>query len=163
VNNSLTCKIWGFHSSDYEDLKTQFVPHRKHYVSAIESSRLILCKISRFHDGDYVECRLLRYVPCGCCISLQIRISELISKQCVVYSVNFLTGPNVNLISSQKWCMLTSHAPTVLLLNMLKTEERHTKRICSVTTHLIKMKILIEESYWLCTALLQRETFLVRN
>jgi hypothetical protein len=27
------------------DIKTQFVPHRRHYVSATESSRLMLCKV----------------------------------------------------------------------------------------------------------------------
>jgi hypothetical protein len=30
-----------------------------HYVSATESSQLILCKICRIHCGDYEECRLL--------------------------------------------------------------------------------------------------------
>jgi hypothetical protein len=33
----------------------------KHYVSATESSRLMLCKIWGFHGGDYEECRLLGY------------------------------------------------------------------------------------------------------
>jgi hypothetical protein len=42
------------------DIKTQFVPHRRHYVS-LESSQLILCRISSFHSGDYEECRLLGY------------------------------------------------------------------------------------------------------
>jgi hypothetical protein len=32
-----------------------------HYVSAAESSRLMLCKIGGFHGGDYEECRLLGY------------------------------------------------------------------------------------------------------
>jgi hypothetical protein len=41
------------------DIKIQFVSHRKHYVSATEPSRLMLCKISGFHGGDYEECRLL--------------------------------------------------------------------------------------------------------
>jgi hypothetical protein len=27
------------------DIKTQFVPHRRHYVSATEPSPLMLCKI----------------------------------------------------------------------------------------------------------------------
>jgi hypothetical protein len=35
------------------DIKPQFVPHRRHYFSATENSRLILCKISDFHGGDY--------------------------------------------------------------------------------------------------------------
>jgi hypothetical protein len=29
------------------------------YVSATDPSRLMLCKILGFHDGDYEECRLL--------------------------------------------------------------------------------------------------------
>jgi hypothetical protein len=32
-----------------------------HYVSATETSRLMLCKISGFHSSDYEECRLLGY------------------------------------------------------------------------------------------------------
>jgi hypothetical protein len=32
-----------------------------HYISAIEPNRLILCKISGVHGGDYAECRLLGY------------------------------------------------------------------------------------------------------
>jgi hypothetical protein len=41
------------------NIKTQSVPHRKHYVSAEEPSLLMLCKISGFHGGDYEESRLL--------------------------------------------------------------------------------------------------------
>jgi hypothetical protein len=41
------------------DIATKFVPHRRHYVSATESSRLMLCKIWVFHGGDYEERRLL--------------------------------------------------------------------------------------------------------
>jgi hypothetical protein len=37
------------------DIKTQFVPHRKHYISATEPSRLILCEVWGFLGGDYVE------------------------------------------------------------------------------------------------------------
>jgi hypothetical protein len=40
-------------------LKAQFVPHRKHHVSATEPSRLILFKSWDFDDGDYEEYRLL--------------------------------------------------------------------------------------------------------
>jgi hypothetical protein len=43
------------------DVKTQFVPHRKHYYSATEPSRLMLRKIWGFQGGDYKECRLLGY------------------------------------------------------------------------------------------------------
>jgi hypothetical protein len=42
------------------DIKTQFVPHRKHYASAIEPSQLMLSKILGFQGGDYEECPLLR-------------------------------------------------------------------------------------------------------
>jgi hypothetical protein len=41
------------------DTETQFVPHRRHYVSATEHSRLMLCKICDFHKGDYEECSIL--------------------------------------------------------------------------------------------------------
>jgi hypothetical protein len=32
----------------FRDIKTQFVPHRKHYVSVTEPRRLMLCKTSVF-------------------------------------------------------------------------------------------------------------------
>jgi hypothetical protein len=37
------------------DINAQFVPHRR------QPSRLMLCKISDFHGGDYEEYRLLGY------------------------------------------------------------------------------------------------------
>jgi hypothetical protein len=40
-------------------IKIQFVPHRRHFFSAIEPSRLMLCKILGFHGGDDKECCLL--------------------------------------------------------------------------------------------------------
>jgi hypothetical protein len=43
------------------DIKTKFEPRRTYYVSATESSRLMLCKIWGFYGGDYEECRLLGY------------------------------------------------------------------------------------------------------
>jgi hypothetical protein len=43
------------------DIKTQFVRHRRHCISATEPSRLMQCKIWGFHGGDYEECRLLGY------------------------------------------------------------------------------------------------------
>jgi hypothetical protein len=42
------------------DIKTQFVLHREHITSPLQSpARLKLCKIWCFHGGDYEECRLL--------------------------------------------------------------------------------------------------------
>jgi hypothetical protein len=43
------------------DIKTQFVPHRKHITSTLELSRLIPCKICGFHGGGYEKCRILGY------------------------------------------------------------------------------------------------------
>jgi hypothetical protein len=43
------------------DIQTQFIPHRRHYFTATELSRLMICKIWGFHGGDYEECRLLGY------------------------------------------------------------------------------------------------------
>jgi hypothetical protein len=34
---------------------------KTHYISATESSRLMLCRISGCHGSDYEECRLLGY------------------------------------------------------------------------------------------------------
>jgi hypothetical protein len=42
-------------------IEIQFVPHRKHYISATEPSQLMLCKILGFHSGDYEECTLPEY------------------------------------------------------------------------------------------------------
>jgi hypothetical protein len=61
------CKIWGFHGSDYEEShllgykNPVCTSQETHYVSATESSRLMLCKIWGFHGGDYEECSLLGY------------------------------------------------------------------------------------------------------
>jgi hypothetical protein len=43
------------------DIKTRFLPYRRHIVSATEPSQLMLCKIWGFHGSDYEECRLLGY------------------------------------------------------------------------------------------------------
>jgi hypothetical protein len=61
----MLCKIWGFHSGDYEECrllgyKTPVrTSQETHYVSATESSQLMLCKILSFHGSDYEEFRLL--------------------------------------------------------------------------------------------------------
>jgi hypothetical protein len=61
------CKIWGFHGGDYEECRLLGYKNsvrnsqETHYVSATESSQLIVCKIWGFHDGGYEECRLLGY------------------------------------------------------------------------------------------------------
>jgi hypothetical protein len=41
------------------DIITQFVPHRKHYVSVNEPSGLMLRKTVCLYGGDYEECRIL--------------------------------------------------------------------------------------------------------
>jgi hypothetical protein len=61
------CKIWGFHGGDYEECRllgyknTVRTSQETHYVSATESSQLMLCNIWGFHRSDYEECRLLGY------------------------------------------------------------------------------------------------------
>jgi hypothetical protein len=60
-------KIRGVHGSDHEECRLLGYKHPvrtsqvTHYVSATESSRLMLCKIWGFHGNDYEECRLLGY------------------------------------------------------------------------------------------------------
>jgi hypothetical protein len=67
INYCITCKIVGFHGGDYEECrllgyKTPVrTSQETHYVSATESSHLMLCKIVGFHGGHYEECRLLGY------------------------------------------------------------------------------------------------------
>jgi hypothetical protein len=62
-----TRKILGFHGGDYEEcrLLAYKTPVRTsqetHYVSATESSQLMLCKVWSFHGGDYEQFRLLGY------------------------------------------------------------------------------------------------------
>jgi hypothetical protein len=44
------------------DIRTQFCTSQEtHYVSATESSQLMLCNICGFHGGDYEEFRLMGY------------------------------------------------------------------------------------------------------
>jgi hypothetical protein len=43
------------------DIKSQFIPHRRHYLSTTEPGQLMLRKILGFHGDDYEECRLLGY------------------------------------------------------------------------------------------------------
>jgi hypothetical protein len=43
------------------EIKTQFVPHRRHITSTLQSGQLMLCTIWCFHGDDYEECRLLGY------------------------------------------------------------------------------------------------------
>jgi hypothetical protein len=63
----MLCNILGLHGVDYEEYRLLGYKNpvrtsqETHYVSATESSRLILCKICGFHLGDYEECRLLGY------------------------------------------------------------------------------------------------------
>jgi hypothetical protein len=60
-------KIWGFHGGNYEECLLlgykSPVPtsQETHYVSATETSLLMLCKIWGFHGCDYEECLLLGY------------------------------------------------------------------------------------------------------
>jgi hypothetical protein len=56
------CKIWGFPGGDYEERRLLenknpvLTSQENHYVSATESSRLMLCMIWGFQGGDYEEC-----------------------------------------------------------------------------------------------------------
>jgi hypothetical protein len=59
------CMIWGFHGGDYEECRLLGykspvrTSQETHYVSATESSQLMLCKNWGFHGSDHEECRLL--------------------------------------------------------------------------------------------------------
>jgi hypothetical protein len=67
LSDSFLYKIWDFHSSDYEECRLLGYKNpvrtsqETHYVSATETSQLMLCKIWGFHGGDYEEWRLLGY------------------------------------------------------------------------------------------------------
>jgi hypothetical protein len=62
-----SCKIWGFHGSDYEECRLLGnknpvrTSQETRYIYATESNWLILCKIWGFHGCDCEECRLLGY------------------------------------------------------------------------------------------------------
>jgi hypothetical protein len=44
------------------DIKTQFVPHRRHITSPLQCpANCFYVKFEVFHGGDYEECRLLVY------------------------------------------------------------------------------------------------------
>jgi hypothetical protein len=61
------CKIWGYHSGDYEGCRLLgyknpfFTSQEAHYFSVTKTSRLMLYKIWGFCGGDYEECLLLGY------------------------------------------------------------------------------------------------------
>jgi hypothetical protein len=61
----MLCKICNFHVGDYEEWRLLGYENpvrtsqETHYVSATESSQLMLRKICNFHVGDYEEWRLL--------------------------------------------------------------------------------------------------------
>jgi hypothetical protein len=65
INTEGPCKIWGSHGGDYEECRLLGYKNpvrtsqETHYVSATESSRLMLCKIWGYHGDDYEEFRLL--------------------------------------------------------------------------------------------------------
>jgi hypothetical protein len=65
--NTTGIQDWCFHGDDYEEYRllgyknTVLTSQEKHYVSATEPSRLMLCKILGFDDSDYEEYRLLGY------------------------------------------------------------------------------------------------------
>jgi hypothetical protein len=67
VINTFIMKYLRFHGSDYEEClllgyKTPVrTSQETHYVSATESSQLMLCKIWGVHNSDYEECLLLGY------------------------------------------------------------------------------------------------------
>jgi hypothetical protein len=64
-NTSKYIQHWGFQAGDYEECrllgyKTPVrTSQETHYLSATDSSRLMLCKIWCYHGGDYEVCRLL--------------------------------------------------------------------------------------------------------
>jgi hypothetical protein len=41
------------------DIKTQFVLHREHITSPLQSQAVMLCKTRGFHGGNYEDGRLL--------------------------------------------------------------------------------------------------------
>jgi hypothetical protein len=63
----MLCKVCGFRGGDYEECRLLGYKNpvrtsqETHYVSATQSSQLMLRKIWGFHSGDYEECRRLGY------------------------------------------------------------------------------------------------------
>jgi hypothetical protein len=59
------CKIWGFHSGDYEECRLLIykisvrTSKETHNVSVAKLSLLMLCKILGFHGSDYDDYRLM--------------------------------------------------------------------------------------------------------
>jgi hypothetical protein len=67
LSQLMLCKIWGFHSGNYEEYRLLRYKNpvgtsqETHYLTATETSLLMLCRIWGFHSGNYEECRLLGY------------------------------------------------------------------------------------------------------
>jgi hypothetical protein len=69
----MLCTILGIHGGDYEgwshlEYKHQFrTAQETHYFFAIESSRLMLCKIKVFTDVNMKNVVFWDVTPCGSC------------------------------------------------------------------------------------------------
>jgi hypothetical protein len=67
ITSKVKCKIWGFHSGEYEECRLLgyknpvLTSQKTHYVSATEPIQSILCTFWGFRGGNYEECRLLEY------------------------------------------------------------------------------------------------------
>jgi hypothetical protein len=109
-------KIWGFHCSDYEECRLLgykdpvCTSQETHYLSATESSQLMLCKIWGFHCSDYVECRLLGYKDPVCTSQETHYLSATESSQLMLCKIWGFHGSNY-----VEWRLLWCYAVWLLL------------------------------------------------
>jgi hypothetical protein len=110
-------KIWGFHGGDYEYEECCLLGYKNpvrtsqetHYVSATESNRLILCRISVFHGGTYGESRFL---GCDSVALVRTDVSE-------VRITSFIRVKRIELGTT---LTITSKWSTLILFTLRSTE-----------------------------------------
>jgi hypothetical protein len=94
----MLCQIWDFHGCDYEEChllgyKTPVVPHRKHYVSTTEPSRLVHVRLEVFTAFTMKKAVFWDVAPCSCCQNrlLGERIASIVRvESCYLVPKSFL-------------------------------------------------------------------------
>jgi hypothetical protein len=104
----MLCKIWGFHSVDYEEFRLRWYKNPVHtsqetyYVSATEPSQLMPCKICGCRGCHYKESRLLR------CDAVWLRsVRRLLVTASVVPSSPILVTLMKEMLTSSETSVLT--------------------------------------------------------
>jgi hypothetical protein len=117
-------------NSVFWDIKTQFVPHRRHCISATQLSRLILCKILGFHGGDYEQRRLL---GCYTVTILRSNVSEERIASIIRVTKFRELGTMLAVTSNRITLRRTTTAPSLVTLMIEAISQILHKLFCTLT------------------------------